>query len=166
MSWWQRHIAWPGVTGYDDTPCVLLSSLTPAIYSSPGPRVCRALGCNWTLWPPISEYHRDHDRHTSTRPSSVFSVWRYNDQSDTNTNNDSPDQATEGQGRPVILTNCHSQHKQCVSITYWSGSFKMTSKKWILAVRVSSAWISNVCSLSVYVGFLVTSEHTAVLWQC
>ena len=74
--------------------------------------------CNWTLWPPISEYHRDHDRHTSTRPSSVFSVWRYNDQSDTNTNNDSSDQATEGQGRPVILTNCHSQHKQCASITY------------------------------------------------
>ena len=153
VSWWQRHIAWPGVTGYDDTPCVLLSSLTPAIYSSPGPRVCRALGCNWTLWPPISEYHRDHDRHQQLAPS-VFSLWRYHD---TNTNNDISD---ERQVLRVILTNCQSQ--RCVVNTSHTP----------LKLSISnSAWMSNVCRvlwphIPVYAGLLVTSEHTAVMWQC
>ena len=68
-------IAWPGVAEYDDTPCVLLSRSLRLFTVHQGPVYAGHWGCNWTLWPPISEYHRDHDRLSSTRRSPAFSVW-------------------------------------------------------------------------------------------
>ena len=91
VSWW-LCIAWPGA-GWSAgwvwwySLCFIVSAHSGYLQFTRGPSthgVCRpGLCCNWTLWPPISEYHRDHDRHTSTQPSSVFSVWRYNDHHDT-----------------------------------------------------------------------------------
>ena len=47
--------------------------LTPTIYSSPGASVCRpVLDCNWTLWPPISEYHRDHVMIVTPAPATLL----------------------------------------------------------------------------------------------
>ena len=142
--------AWSGSRCHDDGPSRDLSDwvwwdslcfIVPAhsaIYSCSGSRVCRAPGCNWTLWPPISEYRRDHDRHSSARPSSVSLQWsqwyqhqqwhRWSDRR---------------QVSPVILTNCHSQRKHCVNITHCSQVVNLHERS--LAEEVSSAWISNVC---------------------
>ena len=99
-------LAWPGVTGYDDTPCVLLSSLF-TVHQGP------VYAGHWAV---IELYGRQYQNITGimivtpATGSSVFSVWRYHDHHDIN--NDMI------RVLRVILTNCHSQRKQCVNITH------------------------------------------------